>query len=196
MESDKIRQVVLEKAGTEAQQIVEESNVKARQMIEQEKEKQAKRFFQAKNTILSEARREAAKIEAQASLQAQQSVLKRKDEIIEEITKRVQDELAGNVANQETLGGLIQETIDALGSEGKVRLYVAGKDLEIVKSLVAADKLLATRILDINTTDCIGGVMAMDADGLVDIDNTDETRMEMLLPKVLPEIGRKLFGET
>jgi len=196
MESDKIRQVVLEKAGTEAQQIVEESNVKARQMIEQEKEKQAKRFFQAKNTILSEARREAAKIEAQASLQAQQSVLKRKDEIIEEITKRVQDELAGNVANQETLGGLIQETIDALGSEGKVRLYVAGKDLEIVKSLVAADKLLATRIFDISTTDCIGGVIAMDADGLVDIDNTDETRMEMLLPKVMPEIGRKLFGET
>jgi len=43
--------------------------------------------------------------------------------------------------------------------------------------------------------DCLGGILAEDAQGKVSIDNTYDTRLEMLLNKVLPEIGQKLFSD-
>jgi V/A-type H+-transporting ATPase subunit E len=196
MESDAIRQAVIDNARSEAQQIIEEANAEAQRLIQQETAKKEKKFAAAKHHRLSEARREAAKIEAQASLQAHQEILKCKDDLLQEIIRRVKDALSQNTAEKEALRGLIQEAIDALGAERKVRLLVAEKDLKTAKDVIDAHQSLAERILEVNTTDCMGGVMVIDADGLVDIDNTYETRLEMLLPQALPEIGSTLFGKT
>ncbi len=42
----------------------------------------------------------------------------------------------------------------------------------------------------------LGGVIAENIDGKLRIDNTYETRLEMLLPKLLPEISKVLFERT
>jgi vacuolar-type H+-ATPase subunit E/Vma4 len=39
----------------------------------------------------------------------------------------------------------------------------------------------------------MGGVIAEDVEGKLRIDNTYETRLGTLLPKLLPEISKKLF---
>jgi vacuolar-type H+-ATPase subunit E/Vma4 len=39
----------------------------------------------------------------------------------------------------------------------------------------------------------LGGVIAEDVEGKLRIDNTYETRLEMLLPKLLPKISKELF---
>jgi len=53
---------------------------------------------------------------------------------------------------------------------------------------------LASRIAEIKGLDCAGGAVAESTDGKVSIDNTYETRLEMLLPQIVPEISRELFG--
>jgi len=41
-----------------------------------------------------------------------------------------------------------------------------------------------------------GGVIAETLDGTLRMDNIYETRLEMLLPQLLPEISKELFGAT
>ena len=55
------------------------------------------------------------------------------------------------------------------------------------------DTKLAGRITEIREFDGTGGVIVEDIDGKIRIDNTYDTRLEMLLPKLLPEIGKELF---
>ncbi|GAI43759.1 unnamed protein product [marine sediment metagenome] len=54
----------------------------------------------------------------------------------------------------------------------------------------------ASKIMEIKEFDCAGGVIAENIDGKVSIDNTYETRLEMLLPQIVPEISRELFGSS
>ena len=62
-----------------------------------------------------------------------------------------------------------------------------------MKKLVEKDKELAGKIVEIREHHGMGGVIVEDIDGKVRIDNTYETRLEMLLPRLLPEIGKELF---
>jgi len=60
--------------------------------------------------------------------------------------------------------------------------------------LVGKDKELAAKVAEIKEHSASGGVIIEDVEGRVRIDNTYETRLEMLLPRLLPEIGKELFG--
>jgi vacuolar-type H+-ATPase subunit E/Vma4 len=62
-----------------------------------------------------------------------------------------------------------------------------------VRKLMEKDKELAGKIEEIKEHGSMGGVIFEDLDGKVRIDNTYETRLEMLLPKLLPEVGKDLF---
>ena len=69
--------------------------------------------------------------------------------------------------------------------DGRCQLLQAG--------LIKPDKQLAGKIAEIKEFDCTGGVIVEDVDGAIRVDNTYDTRLEMLLPKLLPEIGKELF---
>jgi vacuolar-type H+-ATPase subunit E/Vma4 len=60
---------------------------------------------------------------------------------------------------------------------------------------VEENESLKKQIAEIVEFDCLGGVMAESMDGMVSIDNTFDMRLEMLTPKILPRIGRDLFGD-
>jgi vacuolar-type H+-ATPase subunit E/Vma4 len=62
-----------------------------------------------------------------------------------------------------------------------------------VKKFLEADKELAGKIVEIREYNCLGGVIAEDVEGKLRIDNTYETRLEMLLPQLLPKISEELF---
>jgi len=58
---------------------------------------------------------------------------------------------------------------------------------------VKSDKKLASTVLDVRTCDCTGGVIIENESKTLSVDNTYTTRLEMLLPRILPEISKKLF---
>jgi len=195
METDKIRAAILEKAQGEAEEIIASARVKAEELIINGKEQKKKRFEEEKNRVISEARREASRILAQSSLKARQGILKEKDDVINEIIARVKEDLAGKAMDESVLIHLIGETVQAFETENKLRLLVSPKDIVVARKVVEENESLKKQIAEIVEFDCLGGVMAESMDGMVSIDNTFDMRLEMLTPKILPRIGRDLFGD-
>ena len=189
---EKISQAILDKVRVEAQDIVKEAEEKARERIERAKRQQEAKLEEEKGKLLEEAKEETTRILAQSSITARQELLLARTRIIDEIISRVKKTLSGISSDESSPLGLIKEAINTLDID-KARIYVSPKDVSIVRKLVAGDKKLADRISEIREFDGSGGVIVEDIDGKIRIDNTYDTRLEMLLPKLLPEIGRELF---
>ena len=189
---EKISEAILDKVRVEAQDIVEEAEEKARERIQRAKEQQEAKLEEVNGKLIEEAREEATRILAQSSITARQELLLAKTRIIDEIISRVKKTLSGISSDESSPLDLIKEAINALDID-KARIYVLPKDVSIVRKLVAGDKKLADRISEIREFDGTGGVIVEDIDGKIRIDNTYDTRLEMLLPKLLPEIGKELF---
>ncbi len=192
MSMEKISEAILVKVRAEAQDIVEEAEEKARERIDRAKRQQEARLEEEKGKLIEEAREEATRILAQSSITARQELLLAKTRIIDEIINRVKKTFSGISSDESSLLDLIKEAINALDVD-KARIYVSPKDVSSVRESLKEDKQLADKITEIREFDGSGGVIVEDIDGKIRIDNTYDTRLEMLLPKLLPEIGKELF---
>jgi len=191
---EKISEAILDKVKNEATQIIKAAEEKAWQEIEKAEKQKEIKFEEEKQKTLEEAEQEAARILAQASIKARQELSRAKAEVIDEIVSKVKTTLLELSSDEGSLLNLIKEAIAALGAD-QVRLYVSPKDMGTVQKLIKGDPGLAGKIMEIKESDCSGGVIAESADGKTSIDNTCDTRLEMLLPQILPEIGQELFEE-
>ena len=191
---EKISEAILGKVKTEAQDIIEEAKEKARERIERAKEQQAAKLEEEEGKLIGEAKEEATRILAQSAITARQELLLAKTSIIDEIINNAKKTFSEISSNESSPLDLIKEAINALDID-KARIYVPPKDVSIVQKLIAGDKKLADRITEIKEFNGSGGVIAEDIDGKIRIDNTYDTRLEMLLPKLLPEIGKELFQD-
>jgi len=189
---EKISDAILDKVRAEAQDIVEEAEEKARERVEKAKRQQEAKLEEEKNKLIAEAKEETTRILAQASITARQELLLARTRIIDEIISRVKKTLSGISSDESSPLNLIKEAINTLDTD-KARIYVSPKDVSIVRKSLKGDKQLANRIEEIREFDGTGGVIVEDIDGKIRIDNTYDTRLEMLLPKLLPEIGKELF---
>lgn len=191
-EMEKIRQAILSKVGAEVQNIIKEAEERAREEIAKaERQRQAK-LDKEKSKMIEQAEREAARILAQASIRARQELLTAKTSIIDEIINGAKNALSGISSDESSLLNLTKEAIDGLGAN-KVMIYVSPRDVSAAHAMVRAGEELASKITEIKEYDCMGGVIAEDIDAKVRIDNTYETRLDMLLPRLLPEISEELF---
>ncbi len=189
---EKISEAVVSKVSLDAQSITEEAQEKAREEIERAKKQREVKLEQERARILAEAEQEAARILAQASIKARQLISSAKAEAIAKITDGASKELSGASSSESNLISLTREAVGALGTD-KARIYVSPKDVSTAKEALQADKELSAKILEVREVDCLGGVIAEDAEGKLRIDNTYETRLEMALPKLLPKISEALF---
>jgi len=189
---EKISEAILDKVRAEAQDIAKEAEQKARERIDRAKRQQEANLEEEKNKLIEKAKEEATRILAQSSITARQELLLAKTRIIDEIISRVKKTLSGISSDESSPLDLIKEAINALDID-KARIYVLPKDVSSVRKSLKGDKKLADRISEIREFDGTGGVIVEDIDGKIRIDNTYDTRLEMLLPKLLPEIGKELF---
>ena len=189
---EKISEAVLDKVKVEAKNIIKEAENKAREGVKKAKQQQAARLMKEKDRMIGEAEGEATHILAEASIKARQELVAAKTEVIDEISSRVKKALSDFSGDESSLLNLIKEAVGILGIN-KARVYVSLGDINTVKKLLKRDKELAGKITEIKEVDCTGGAIVEDIDGKVRIDNTYETRLEMLLPRLLPEINKELF---
>ena len=189
---EKISEAVISKVKVEAQNIVREAEGKAREETEKAKKQREIKFEEEKGKMLEDAEEEASRIIAQASIKSRQNLSTAKTNVITKIIDKVKKELPEFPSNESYIFNLIREAVDGLGAD-KGRIYVSPKDVSMVRESLGGDKELASRIMEIKEGDFLGGVIAEDINGKIRIDNTYETRLEMLLPKLLPEISRELF---
>ena len=189
---EKISEAVLDKVRAEAETIIKQAEDKAGKEVEQAKKQRVARLEEEKGKILQQTREEAARIEAQALVKARQELSRAKADVIDELIGSVKKGLLETSSDKNLLMGLIKEATATLGiSEGRV--CVSPRDVSMVQKLLEGDKGLTSKIVEIKEYDCAGGVIVEDINGRIRVDNTYETRLEMLLPRLLPEIGRELF---
>jgi vacuolar-type H+-ATPase subunit E/Vma4 len=189
---EKISEAILDKVKVDAQQIIKEAEEKALQDIEKAEKQLETKFEEEKRKAIEGAEREAAIILAQATIKARQELSRTKADIVDKIVSAVNTTLRSISSDESLLLSLIKEVVDELGGD-KARIYVSPKDMSTVQGFLERDKELASRIMEIKEFDCTGGVIAESIDGKFSLDNTYDTRLEMLLPKILPEIHRGLF---
>ena len=142
--------------------------------------------------LLGEARQEAARIVAQASIKSRQELSRAKNAVINKMTDRVRQELSQISSNEKYSMTLIQEAVEAIGAD-KARIYVLPKSVDTTRKLLESNKELANRITEVKEANFTGGIIAESIDGTLRIDNSYESRLEMLLPILLPEINNELF---
>jgi|GEM_PF-467932 len=189
---DKIREAILAKVEAEARDIVGEAEARAQEEIERAKKQREIRLQEEKRKTLEDAEREGARIIAQASITARQNLSGAKADAIARIVSGVKNKLAETSADESFSPSLIAEAIDGLGGK-RGELYVPPRHAERARALIKGDKKLAAKIEEVKELDCMGGAIAEDVEGKLRIDNTFETRLDMLLPRLLPEISRDLF---
>jgi len=185
---EKISEAILDKVKVDAQQIITEAEEKALQDIEKAEKQLETKFEEEKRKAIEGAEREAAIILAQASIKARQELSRTKADIIDKIISTVRTTLLSISSDKSSLLSLIKEVVD-----DKARIYVSPKDISKVQEFLERDKELASRITEIREFDCTGGVIAESIDGKISLDNTYDARLEMLLPRILPEISKELF---
>jgi len=193
MGMDKIKGAIISKVEVEASDIINEAKEKAHEEIEKAKRQREAKFEEERGRILAEAEEEAARILAQASIKARQKLSSAKADIIAKIIGAAREELARVSSDESHFLNLVSEAMEGLGVD-KARIYVSLKDVSNVKKFLEADKEFYGKILEVRESNCLGGVIAEDVEGKLRIDNTYETRLEMLLPRLLPEISKQLFG--
>jgi len=192
MGMEKISGAILDKVRADAQGMVKDAEEKALERIEKAKSQQGAKLEEEKIRLIEEAEGEASRVLAQGSIRARQELLAVKTGIIDEIVAGVKKELLGLSGDESLSLNLIREAIDTLNlDEG--RIYVSPRDVSTVQKLINKDKELAGKITEVGEYDCMGGVIVEGSDGKIRIDSTYETRLETLLPQILPEINKELF---
>ena len=194
MSMEKVSEAILDKIKAEAQDIIKDAEQKAQERIDKAKEQHQAKFEEEKRKIVEGSEGEAARIQAQASISAREEMLSVKNEVIGEVVKKVKKALSDIEGGEKLSLSLIREALDATGAE-KARVYVSKKDINGLQKLIKADKELSGKITEINEYKCEGGAVVEDIEGGISIDNTFETRLETLMPRVLPEISKELFGD-
>lgn len=189
---EKISEAVVGKVKLDAQKTVKEAEEKALEEIEKARKQRAVRFGEERGRMLGEAEEEVARILAQASIKARQQLSSAKADAISKIIDGARKELSQVSSDETHVLNLIREAVEGLGVD-KARIYVSPKDIGNVKRFLEADKELSGKIVEVKEYNCLGGVIAEDIEGKLRIDNTYETRLEMLLPQLLPKISEELF---
>ena len=191
---EKISEAILDKVKADAQQIIKEAEEKALNDIQEAEKQKEARFAEKKRRVIEEAKGEATRILAQASIQARQELSRAKAAVIDEVVNKVRATLSETSSDKSSLLNLITEAIAGLAAD-KVRLFVSSKDMSTAQELIKGNRKLAAEVTEIKEFNSTGGVIVESLDGKLRIDNTYESRLEMLLPKMLPEIGRALFQD-
>ncbi len=189
---ERLSSVILDKVKADATDIKKDAEDRARSIIEKAKEQQKAKSDEERFKLTTEAEIEAARIQAKAAIKARQETLAAKTRVIDEIISETKKSLSDLPDRATVLVRLTKESIKALGSD-KVRVYVSPRDVAVMQKLVEKDSELAGKVIGIQAHEILGGVIVEDSSGKNRIDNTFETRLQILLPKILPEIGEKLF---
>jgi vacuolar-type H+-ATPase subunit E/Vma4 len=189
---EKISEAVVGKVKLDAQKTVKEAEEKALEEIQKAKKQREVRFGEERGRMLGEAEEEIARILAQASIKARQQLSSAKADAISKIIDGARKELSQVSSDETHFLNLIREAVEGLGVD-KARIYVSPRDVSNVKRFLEADKELSGKIVEVKEYNCLGGVIAEDIEGKLRIDNTYETRLEMLLPQLLPKISEELF---
>ena len=189
---ESIGEAVINKVNKEAQNIIDSAKEKAKLEIEMAKKERQLKLVKIEQNKLRDAEEESARISSRASIEIRQNLVAVKAEVVNSIIEKVKDKLAQTPMCREAFIALVTEAINAIKIE-KGRIYIPKGDTKRIKDYMQDEKELNSKIIELKEGDFIGGFILEGTDGLLRVDDTYDARMEMLLPRMMPEINKDLF---
>jgi vacuolar-type H+-ATPase subunit E/Vma4 len=189
---DAISEAVLGKVRAEAEGIVADAKAKADEAVGKARTQRDARLAAERSRLVEEAKVEAARIAAQAAIAARGELAKAKAVVVEEVFSASKAALAGSPGAADELRLLIKEGIATLGLD-TARVIVSARDVAAVKAMLGSDRELGGRIAEVKEAAIDGGAIVEDLAGKVRIDNSFGTRLAMVRPAMLVEIGSTLL---
>jgi vacuolar-type H+-ATPase subunit E/Vma4 len=189
---DKISDAILDKVKAEADVIIKEAEARAADDVAATRESKAYRIEAEKAKLVDAAKAEAGRVLARSSIKSRQQLLSAKSDIIGDVIEKVKKAVDVSKSSEKAMLTLIKEAVVGITSK-KALLYVAKADVAMAQKAVASDKKLADMVTEVKETECSGGIIIEDAEAKTRIDNTFDTRLGILLPKLMPEISAELF---
>lgn len=183
-----LREAVLKRANEEAERLLASARVSAKKIIEEAKERK-------KAIIEAEKKRAVAEVNfdariAEAKLRARLLVSKARYELVSrtisqalEVLKTLPPETR-SMSLRNLLEEAIKEVESSLGVLSKLVVYVSDKDLELVKGVAEELAQLHRLELELRTTQISGGVIVEDPEGRVRIDNSYDSRTNLLISRI------------
>jgi len=191
---ERVSKAILDRARAVAEEILEKARKEAEEIINKAKLRRKQEQEREEARIISEAKRKARAIIVKAMLKARKDQSEVKRKIIDVIIERVREEIKRKGFNyRESLKKLIHEAVKTLPPTDII-IYANKGDLKEIREVLRELKL-TSKVKDIREANISGGVIVETIDGKFRIDNSYETRLEMALSRLLPEISRELFGE-
>ena len=188
-----INDVVLEKVGRQAEAIVRAAEEEAAAELEKARRRREERTEGERRRRLAAAETEAARVVAQAVMQARNALAAAKAAVMDEIIARARAQIETLAPQPAALARLIAEAVDGLGQSGQAVVGVREDQLELARDIVAGEAGLAEAVREVVARPIGGGVRVESEDGAIVIDNSHAARLEMLVPRVLARFGRELF---
>jgi vacuolar-type H+-ATPase subunit E/Vma4 len=188
-----ISEAVVDKVREDARAIVSEAEAEAKKELDKARALRDTRLEAEKKRLLAVSQEEAARIVAQNAMQARQKVANAKAAVLDEIVQKARATMKTTPATRESMAFLINDAFQGLGEAEKFMVSVSKKDRALAEEVIKSDKKLAKAVTEVKTCDCTGGVIIENSDQTLSVDNTYTTRLEMLLPRMLPAISKKLF---
>ena len=190
--------------------ILSDARLKAEETIRGAEEKAKRTLDEAR----AQAQRDADEILSKASLEAESirrsilssriranrlRVLDEKNKIVQNVLKTVEQnlsELASTDQFQPTLKQIVDEAVDAIGTDNAVvRVGFHNADRKSLESLGRTFPQGTRFVVDEKPIDGLGGVVASDAGGKMIFNNSIRARLERLDNQLLTTISSTIFGE-
>jgi vacuolar-type H+-ATPase subunit E/Vma4 len=189
-----LSEAVLGKVRDEADATIRQAREDARQVLERARRQRQERIEAASTRRLAEAGAHAAQIIALGRMEARRQLASARSEIIQDLLERTREALDSERPTAVNFARLVHDAIDGLEGAGKnVIVCVGPADLDMARQLVATDQRLARIVKEVAEGPSGGGVLVETEDGSTAVDNRYASRLEMLVPRVLPRLGRELF---
>jgi len=189
---ENIGETVINKVNKEAQNIIDSAKMEAKLEIEMANNERQLKLVKIEQNKLRDAEEESARISSRASIEVHQNLVAVKAEAVNSIIEKAKEKLAKTPMQREAFIALVAEALNAMKIE-KARIYIPKGDTKRIKGYMQDEKELNSKIIELKEGDFIGGFILEDADGLLRVDDTYAARMEMLLPRMMPEINKDLF---
>ena len=189
---EKISEAVLKKVTTEAQDIINKAEEEAKEKLDKAKIKLQSKLEKEKQKKLQEAEEESARIISRVLIKTRQDIVVAKSEVLDRVIEEVNKRLSKTPMGKKAFLSIVKEALNALNSN-EVRIYVPKSDSNRIKGFLKDEKELHGKVKEVKEGDFAGGFIIEDVDGKLRIDDTYTTRLEMLLPRIKPEIARELF---
>jgi V/A-type H+-transporting ATPase subunit E len=195
MSVEELRKAIIEKAKREAESIILKAQAEADKIIEEAKQRKRRLIEEEKHRILQELNPEARR--AEALYKARLILAEAKSRIVSEVVNSVMEVLNTLPYDKrlESLKKLVDEAMDEiLSSVGKVdtvKVKISGRDKDLANKIKEyIEGKYGVKVVGVETTNVIGGVIIECLDGEVIVDNSYDERIRKALRTILPSMLR------